>query len=64
MSQPECVIKIVFHFHTHDAKENILSGKNIFRFFFSGWLGSGDGGGGGGGKNAFLPKIYKCLDFF
>ena len=34
LSQPESVFKIgfQFQFHTHNAKENILSEKNIFRF--------------------------------
>ena len=49
LSQPECVFKIGFHFYTQNAKENILSEKNIFRFF--------------GVKNAFLTKNYKFLEF-
>ena len=34
LNQPECVFKIGFQFHTHNAKENILSEKKIFRFVF------------------------------
>ena len=65
LSQSECLFKIVFQFHTHNAKENILSKKNIFLFcsvccffflfcfvvvFFF-------------GKNAFFIKTYKFLEF-
>ena len=49
LSQPECVFKIGFQFHTHNVKENILSEKKIFRFF--------------GVKNAFFTKNYKFLEF-
>ena len=49
LKQPECVFKIGFQFHTHNAKENILGEKNIFRFFMV--------------KNAFLTKNYKFLEF-
>ena len=38
--------------------------KNIFRFFFSGWLGSGDGGGGGGVKTHFYQKFTNVWIFF
>ena len=34
LNQPECIYNIVFHFHTHNAKENIFNEKKYFSIFF------------------------------